>query len=337
MTTSPKSQRRSPATATRNSAAMIEPVEDRVLVADVGGTNCRMALARMVSGRPELEALRVMPTPRSGFALAVREYLELTGCGKPAAIAVAAAGRVRRQPGRTWVAMTNTPLGIDRESLSALAHRGAHLVNDLAAVAAALPWLTENELALLGPAHPTVPGTRLVVGVGTGFGAAALSSEGAVIDTEAGHADLAAVTAEEKQYVERLARAGRLTVEEVLSGPGLLRLYEALSGHACEDVRTLLARRAARDAIAIKTLTAFSTWLGRAVGNLVLGLGAWGGVYLIGGVVSGLGDALDADAFRRGMEDKEPFGADLGAVPVRVVLHSQPALLGMAGLALTSR
>ena len=78
----------------------------------------------------------------------------------------------------------------------------------------------------------------------------------------------------------------------------------------------------------------FSTWLGRVAGNLVLSLGAWGGVSLIGGVVAGLGDALDPLAFRTGFEDKAPFAADLASVPLQRILHPQPALIGMAALAL---
>ena len=309
---------------------MLEPA----LVADIGGTYCRMALAVGRADGLVLEQLRLMPTPQGDFVDAAREYLHNVGCERPSAIAVAAAGRVRRVPGRNWVSLTNTNLRVERESLAGLCGDRVWLVNDLAAVAASLPALTAEHCAAFGPPRPAVRGLRLVVGVGTGFGAAALTVDDGLIETEAGHADLPAISAEERLCLNRLAPLGRLAVEQVLSGPGLLRLHEAMSGQRCADATDLRVRVDAQDAAALETLTLFSTWLGRVVGNLVLNFGAWGGVYLTGGVIAGLGHALDAQAFRRGLEDKAPFAADLGAVPVQRILHPQPALLGMARLAL---
>ncbi len=309
--------------------------ESRVLVADVGGTNCRLALGRRVAGRVVLEHLRVMPTPPADFEALARDYLSQAGCGRPAAVAVAAAGRVNATRDRRWVALTNTPLVLDRDSLATVTSSGrAWLVNDLAAVAAALPHLDATEVQAFGVPLPHVGGRQLVLGVGTGLGASLLTENGETLDTEAGHADLAPVTADEFEWCARLASQGRVSVERVLCGSGLLRLHEAIAGECFAEVETLLVRWRAGDPKALTTLLAFSTWLGRAAGNLVLSLGAWGGVSLIGGVVAGLGDALDPNAFRAGFEDKAPFAADLATVPLRRILHPQPALLGMAGLAL---
>ncbi len=309
-------------------------IEPRVLVADVGGTNCRIALARRLDGRIVLEHLRVMPTPPAAFEALALEYLSQVGGPPPAAIAVAAAGRVNVSPGRSWIALTNTPLVLVRESLAAVAGGRAWLANDLAAVAAALPHFDASELRDFGPARAAQGGRRLVLGVGTGLGASLLTEGGETLDTESGHADLAPVSADEFKWSARLASQGRVSVERVLCGSGLLRLHEAISGERHAEVDTLLAHWRAGDPKALTTLLAFSTWLGRAAGNLVLSLGAWGGVSLIGGVVAGLGDALDPLAFRVGFEDKAPFAADLAAVPLQRIVHAQPALLGMAGLAL---
>ncbi len=306
--------------------------DERVLVADVGGTHCRLALASWDSPRPRLETERVFATPRGDLIDVVRDYLREAQCERPTAVAVAAAGRIRRLPDRTWVSLTNTTLTIERESLAELSGGRAWLVNDLAAVAAALPLLTTDERVPLGPARPTVDGMRLVIGVGTGFGVAALTADETVIETEAGHADLSAVSAEEREWLNRLAPLGRLTADALLSGPGLLRLYTVIAGHSLQNVDDLLTRRRQHESAALKTLTAFSTWLGRNCGNLVLSLGAWGGVDLTGGVISGLGDFLDRQAFRRGFEDKAPFSSDLAAVPAHHITHRQPALLGMARL-----
>ena len=308
--------------------------ESRVLVADVGGTNCRLALGRREGPRVVIEHLRVMPTPPADFEGLAQRYLDDVGCGRPAGVAVAAAGRVNQAPGRHWVAMTNTPLVLERESLAQVSGGRAWLVNDLAAVAAALPHFHASDLHAFGPELPQPVGRRLVLGVGTGLGASVLTEQGEMLDTESGHADLAAVSPDETALLARLATQGRVSAERVLCGSGLLRLHEAVSGQALAEVDALLAKWRAGDALAHTTLRVFSTWLGRVAGNLVLGVGAWGGVSLIGGVVAGLGDALDPLAFRKGFEDKAPFDDDLARVPVQRIVHDQPALLGMAGLAL---
>jgi glucokinase len=309
--------------------------EGPVLVADVGGTHCRFALAFSDAAHPRFEHLRVVPTPQGRFEDAARAYLDQVGCAAPRAIAVAAAGRVHRTTQGARVRLTNVDLDIDQAPLARMAEGRAWVLNDLGAVAAALPLLRAEDAMAFGPERPAARGLRLVVGVGTGFGAAARGEGGELIDTESGHADLAAVSAQECRLYETLARTGRVSVEQVLSGPGLLRLHEAVSARACPGVDVLLDAWHAGDADARRTLEVFSTWLGRVVGNLVLSLGAWGGVSLIGGVTAGLGPALDAAAFRRGFEDKAPFVEDLSKVPVQRVLHTQPALLGLAGLALT--
>lgn len=307
-----------------------------VLVADIGGTRCRLALARRGSAEQsiELEHLRVVPTPSTDFEVTARAYLSSVGCTEVAGIGVAAAGRLRRDGGREWIALTNTPLVLERHALERLCPGRAWLANDLAAVAAALPHLGEPDLAAFGPALSPAPGHRLVLGVGTGLGAALLTQSVDAIDTEAGHADLPCVSVDEHAWCASLAQQGRVSIERVLCGPGLLRLHAVISGEPIATVDGLLARWQAGDAAARVTFAAFSTWLGRVAGNLVLSLGAWGGVTLIGGVVTGLGPALDPVLFRRGFEDKAPFERDLAAVAVRRVVHPQPALLGMAALAL---
>lgn len=295
-----------------------------------------MALARRsANGRTiELDSLRVLPTPLAGFEVAARAYLDDVGGPKPEAVGVAAAGRLRREGKREWISLTNTPLVLDLRSLEQLCSGRACLANDLAAVAAALPHLSTTQRAAFGPAIAPAGGRRLVLGVGTGLGAALLTERGDAIDTEAGHADLPSVSAEEHAWCTALAQQGRVSIERVLCGSGLLRLHAVIGGEPLASVDELLERWHRGEASARSTLTAFSTWLGRVAGNLVLSLGAWGGVSLIGGVVAGLGEALDPVSFHRGFRDKAPFEMDLAAVPVQRVTHDQPALLGIAALAL---
>lgn len=304
------------------------------LVMDVGGTHTRLALAWPANGRARLSAVEVISTPRGQLQEAMRQFLAKHADPSLAAIAIAAAGRIRRLPGRTTVSLTNAALGIEREELqSSFAVSRVHLVNDLAAIAAALPWLAATDLASVGGSRTAVPGHRLVVGIGTGFGAAALTADGHLIETEAGHADIAAVSASERRWLDLLAPLGRCAVEQVLSGPGLLRLHEVIAQKPLALHEELRIAHAKGDAAALRTLTAFSVWLGRTVGNLVLSHGAWGGVLLAGGVLERLGDAFDGKSFRQGFEDKAPFSAELAAVPVWHIRHAQPALVGLARLA----
>lgn len=308
---------------------------DATLVLDVGGTHTRLALAWPANGRVRLSAVEVIATPRGTLEVVMRQFLAKHAGVSLTAIAIAAAGRVRRLPGRTAVNLTNAALTIEREELQAsFGVARVMLLNDLAAIAAALPWLADGELVRVGGARSAVPGHRLVVGIGTGFGAAALTADGNLIETEAGHADLAAVTASERRWLDNLAPLGRCAIEQVLSGPGLLRLHAVIAQKPMALHEDLRAAHAQGEATALRTLTAFSTWLGRTVGNLVLSHGAWGGVVLAGGVLERLGDAFDGQAFRQGFEDKAPFSSDLAAVPVWQVRHPQPALLGLARLAL---
>jgi glucokinase len=306
----------------------------KVLVADIGGTHCRLALARAGAARPSIEQLGIQLTPRGSMEATLRGYLRQTGVEAPAAIAIAAAGKVRRTAARSWIALTNTALRIEREALQEAFGVPVFLANDLAGVAAALPLLGVDERQPFGPRRPPNEGLRLVIGVGTGFGVAALTADGSLIETEAGHADLPAVAAEERECLNRLAPLGRASIEQLFSGAGLLRLYELIGGPSCDSEAQVLFRARQDEPAACKTMAVFSTWLGRIAGNLVLQFGAWSGVYLTGGVLTHAGSLLDPTAFRRGFEDKAPFSADLAAVSVDLILHPQPALLGMAGLAL---
>ena len=239
------------------------------LVIDVGGTHTRLALARPNGERAQLDDVEVVDTPSGHLHeviaafLANHPKLELSG------IAVAAAGRVRRLPGRTAVSLTNTALSIEREDLQAvLSHERVWLMNDLAAVAAALPWLLPAELEAVGSERSSVPGHRIVVGLGTGFGAAALTAKGTVLETEAGHMSLAAVSASERRWLDMLAPLGRCAVEQVLSGPGLLRLHEVVSRQPGMEHEELLRQWTQGESSAVRTMSVFSTWLGRTVETL---------------------------------------------------------------------
>jgi glucokinase len=306
------------------------------LVADVGGQHLQAALA-WINGdaRPHLHPLRIQPTPNGRLQATLSEHLRIAGLDTVGACAVAAAGRVLRLPDRTSVRMSSSALTIELSDLGeATGASRVLLLNDLAAVAAALPLLRADELIPIGVPRPVRTGVRLVIGIDRALGAAVLTSDGALLETEAGQLDLAAVSADERQWLNRLAPLGRLSIETLLSTTGLARLYEVVSGVPDLDVATIAEKAEAGEASARKTMIVFSTWLGRATGNLVLAYGAWSGVYLIGSVFDQLGNALDEAAFRKGMEDKAPVTAEINAVPAYRIRHPNASLLGLAHLAL---
>lgn len=304
------------------------------LVAAIGDTTSRVALAHPGT-RPELSALRTQATPTGRLQPFLGEYLGSTDAPRPLACAVSAASGVRRLPARTFSRLPEARLTIDRDELAqATGARNPLLVNELGAVAAALPLLAPEELSPVGPARVGSPGARVVVGLGATLGVAVLSADGALLETEAGQADLAAVSAQERLLLNRLAPLGRLTAEALLSQAGLARLYVAFGGPPEVPAAAIVARAHSGDPGARKALIAFCTWYGRAVGNLVLSYGAWNGVYLVGGLLEQLGEAFDAPAFREGLEDKAPLAGDMGSVPVYRVQQPQAALLGLAKLAL---
>ena len=310
------------------------PRGDWTLLAEIGGTHTRLALTRSRAGEPRLDHLQILPTPEHSIEPFLREYLRAVGpAGHPKTCAVAVAGRVRRTGEESSVTMTNLPLSISSKRVAKVTGaRSVMLCNDLAAVAAALPLLRDRDRQAIGKKRRARHGLQLVIGVGTGFGLAALTADGAVIESEAGHAALAAVSDAEKRWLERLGAHGRVRIETLLSGPGLSRLHALVTDEPSLPADIVVSRAQAGDPRARETVKAFSIWLGQVVGDMILTYGAWGGVHMTGGVLARMGTLFDTGTFRQSLEDKAPFERDLAAVPVYRILHPQPALLGLARL-----
>ena len=205
--------------------------------------------------------------------------------------------------------LTNAGWTVDAAAIgAAFGFRSVELVNDFVPVAASLSLGgEEKELVRIGPECPACPGARLVLGPGTGFGAAALLPMGerwAIHSTEAGHTDFGPAEPDEAALWPLLDRvAGRVTAEAVLSGPGLLRLYRALgqsrsAAAPCRTAEEVSAAALARDdALATAALQLFARLLGRFAGDLALTFGA-GAVYLGGGIAPKIATVLSAGEFR---------------------------------------
>jgi len=215
-----------------------------------------------------------------------------------------------------------------------------HLVNDFEAVAHAAAYVDASEvLQLTGPAQAP-RGPTLVLGPGTGLGAAVwLPNDGrpVVLATEAGQAALATNTELEMQLVRQMLRQrSHVPVEHALSGPGLLNLYNALCAvrgvpavHATPDAITAAALEGS-DPLAHQALDVFCGLLGSVVGDMALLYGAQGGIYLAGGILPKIRQFLIGSSFVQRFLDKGTMREALERVPVKLVEHGQLGVVGAA-------
>ena len=215
------------------------------------------------------------------------------------------------------------------------------LVNDFEAVAHAVPRIDPAETVIVAPGGgETLRKPVIVVGPGTGLGAALRIPHGArdlVLATEAGQAAFAPTSELEIEILRLLRRKNsHVSVEQVLSGPGLMNLYAALCAlrgeiptlHAPVDISDAALRAA--DSAAAQALHAFCGLMGSIVGDLVLTTGAQGGVYLAGGILPQIRDFLLKSNFTERFLDKGAMRTVLERVPVRLIEHGQLGVIGAA-------
>jgi glucokinase len=295
-----------------------------------------------VGGDGRLGAPVSLPSAEFGdLASAARRALQLLvrsekDSGPVAVAAIAVAGPVTGDQ----VELTNVAWRFSiEESRRGLGLERLEVVNDIAALAWALPVLGARETRALAEGAPQAAGARAVVSVGTGLGVAILADAGGgdlVLPSEGGHRDLAAANEREWRIVEWLSGrfGGHVSAERVLSGPGLAHLHAALSalegGGAPASPEQVGPRALAGEPLAREAMALFAAWLGAFAGDLALTAGARGGVYLAGGVLPALGAAFDAPAFLERFLAKGRFRSWLAAIPVRVVLDGQATLRGLA-------
>ena len=309
------------------------------IAADVGGTHVRIGL---VHGRAPLEVLdyrRFACADFPGLAEVIAYYLSAHPEAQSARRGVIACAGHALDDGT--VLSVNLPWPVSPSRIaSQLGFDDIRLVNDFEAVAHAVADLdTHSLLRLSGPDHAP-PGPTLVVGPGTGLGAAVRIPDGdraVVLATEAGQAALAVATDLEMAVLRELRGNGRhVSMEHVLSGPGLMRLHAALArvrgvAHvpATPDAITAAAQ-SGDDALARETLDVFCGLLGGAIGDMALLYGAYGGVYLAGGVLPQIRAFLPESGFVQRFLDKGPMREALERIPVTLVEHGQLGVIGAA-------
>ncbi len=310
-----------------------------VLLCDTGGTNARFSLVRATSARPE-EVLYLKTQNFPAFEGALSAAIEKLNA-KPRALIVCAAGPVA---GRA-VKLTNADWTIDGPEIAAKASLDQGLLlNDFEAQAYSLPFFEPAWTAPIGPPIAPVPGTQLILGLGTGLGAAALldvAGRRLALSSEAGHMDFGPLAAEEIEIWRHLDRGslGRVSAEVVLSGPGLLRLHlarcaaQATTTSISSEIELIEAARNNPGGAEAMTLRLCWLLVARFAGDLALAYLAKGGVTLAGGILPRITQFCDPARFRAAFENKAPYHELLRGIGTRLIDAENTVFAGMAAIA----
>jgi len=318
---------------------MTQPDPRPTLVADIGGTNTRVALASGGTIRPDtIRRFRNMDHP--GLDTILRLYLAETAGSDLSGVCVAVAGPVRDGV----ASMTNLDWTIDAATLS-LATGAARvaILNDLQAQGHALGHIPADRLTPILPATAPAPpeATKLVIGIGTGFNAAPVheTPQGRIVaPSECGHVGMP-IRHEADLRLARFVEAqhGFAGVEDVLSGRGLERLY----AFTCHEAGRPDERPAAEIAAGLdgrgplgetvrQAGRLFARLSGSEVGNLALVHLPFGGIYLCGGVARAFAPHLAALGFLEGFHDKGRFAEFMRNFAISVIEDDYAALTGCA-------
>jgi glucokinase len=301
------------------------------LVADVGGTNTRIAV-----GGTEglLRGETYKNDDVKDLVALLREAVVELGEGSLRLAVIAVAGPTESEE----IRLTNRPWSFSRSGLREILEVNELIVvNDFFAVAHALPALGNDELMPLGIKTAAKAGNLLACGPGTGFGVSALvrsASTSTAVATEAGHMRLGAATADEARVIGRLARdRGAVSVEDVLSGRGLVATHRILAGREATTGAIIDAAKGG-EATARATVDFFMAVFGRVAGDLALAFDARAGVYIAGGLGQGLAELYAGSPFDDAFRDHPPYQDRLAAIPIHVIMHPFPGLIGAQQIAL---
>ncbi|MEO1135872.1 MAG: glucokinase [Pseudomonadota bacterium] len=310
---------------------------DYALVADIGGTNARFALAERNENAISVKDVRSF---RAEDFKTIRDaadaYLEAVGV-KPVIACFAVAGPVTYAS----VEFTNSPWVLEiEETEKALGLKHLAVMNDFEALASSVQYLRGDDLVLVkaGPGDSDAP--KLVIGPGTGLGQALIvpcEERDRIIATEGGHVSFAPRTDKEFEVMKFIAREHpHVSVERLLSGSGLVNIYRALCAIREIPRASLQANEITAAAIdgshpiAAEAVNMFCAVLGRVAGDAVLSTGARGGVFLGGGILPKIKDIFLKSDFADCFHDKGRMRDYLEDVPVQLIVRDGAALLGAA-------
>jgi len=312
--------------------------DERLLVADIGGTNARFAIS--VYGEIGLSQLLSLPTRHyHGVIPAARAYLDQITGERPSRACMAVACPV-------WgdsVSLTNNDWSFSIENVrQSLNLKHLMVVNDFKALATGVSLLGVDDRMQIGVGEPVPDRPISVIGPGTGLGVASVvedSGRRIVLDGEGGHVGFAPGTEREIEILKILSRRyGRVSVERILSGEGLTALYTALAeidGIEAADLNAAdIVKRAKSGSckLCMNTINLFCSALGSFAGDTAMTMSSQGGVYIGGGIVPRMADLLINSPFRERFETKGRTSSYIKNVPTYLITTEYAALRGAASL-----
>jgi glucokinase len=313
-----------------------------ILVGDIGGTNTRLALFEGL----QHSDIDIFPSAQfAGLDEIAAKFLKQTGASVEAAC-FGIAGPVRDGVSK----VSNLPWVVDARQIAVkLSIERVSLLNDLEANAHGIAVLQPSDFVSLNAGVAGSSGNRALISAGTGLGEAGLLAEGngyRPFASEGGHSDFAPRNELEIELFRFLLKQwSRVSFERVLSGPGLLNIYEFLRDTGRGSEPAWLAERmhgenpsavisetalAGSAEICVQALDMFVATYGAEAGNLALKLMATGGVFIGGGIAPKIAPKLGDSTFMTAFVDKGRFRSLLESIPVRVIMNDKTALLGAA-------
>ena len=308
---------------------------------DVGGTHARFALAEVEAGRVVKlsEPVTMRTAEHASFQTAWEAFAAICGQPLPPAVSLAVAGPINgdviRFANNPWIirpALIKEKLRVETYTL----------VNDFEAVGHAVAHAgDEHFVHLCGPDKPLAPtGMISIIGPGTGLGVTQLLRmvDGYHVQaTEGGHIDYAPLDSIEDAILARLrTRHRRVSVERVVSGPGLVDIYETLASiegravKALDDKALWALGTSGEDSLAAAAVDRFCLSLGSVAGDIALAQGGFAGVVIAGGLGLRIKDSLLRSGFASRFCAKGRFEALMSELPVKLITHPQPGLFGGA-------
>lgn len=314
-----------------------------ILVGDLGGTHTRLAIAEVTPNQVVLSRVeRFLNSEHADLHAILRRFLAAAGDLAEIRCCLAVAGPTDG----IRVQFTNLDWRIDTTDLSArFGFSRCHLINDFSAVGWGLNTLTDQALAPLQVGQPATAGARVALGAGTGFGVSLCAWRGdhyQPMASEGGHIGFAPINPEQDRLLAFLRTLyGRVSVERILSGPGLVDLFRFCLAEAGQTDHPFLstaqpaaaisqAGLAGDDAAASRSLRLFSEIFGQTAGDWALGCQASGGIFLAGGIAAKILPALSNGDFLAGFRAKGRYSDWMRQIPVAVVLDPDIGLKGAA-------
>lgn len=316
------------------------------LIADIGGTNIRLAQANAQSDTKFTDMETYQCAKFSSLTEVIALYIEnnnIADCCINACLAIAC------PTDNDIISMTNLPWQFSQQAIiKALNLNSLTMINDYTAIAMAIPLLTNKQKVKIGGGEETENKPIAVCGPGTGLGVAHLvpvsfngKSQWHSFSGEGGHVDFAAVDALDIkifQYLQNIK--ARVSYEQLLSGYGLEQVYQAICAINGKSKNQLsaadISQKAVTDSCVLckQALAQFCKVLGSFAGNLALTLHCQGGVYIAGGIVPRFIEFIEKSEFRSRFENKGRLSNICIQTPTYVITEAQPGLLGAAALLL---